>query len=79
MKRYIFLAPLMVITLYAAQAPEFQKIKDEIKTMYQDIRHPERALEDAIADYIIRKVSDQIKEIAHQEAQKLLIEIKPKW
>jgi len=89
MKRMFLLFPLSVL---AAQPPlptfdkdkersafveEYKKLMTEVETVYEDIRHPESAVEKALEAYIIKVIEAEVKSIAEREAKKILAELNP--
>ena len=72
---FLLAIPLVVFGML----PDYAKLKNEVIAIEQEIAHPQTALEDAITQYVINKLKEEIRKVAREEAEKILEELKPKW
>ena len=63
----------------AALLKECQFVKENAAQLYQDMIHPEAAIESAIKAYLLKVIEREAKRIAEEEAHKILQELKPSW
>lgn len=84
----IFLLGLLTISgIYASEwqkerdavIKECQFVKENAGMLYEQMIHPEAAIEAAIKAYILKVIEREAKRIAEEEAHKILQELKPSW